>query len=246
MWFARGARLLVDASRYGYYYDEPGRRYAESARAHNVLTRVDRDFSFRGQAPYGSGLTGAGSGHGWHVVLGENPLLRSQEVEHRRLWLYRPGEVLFVVDLLEDRAVKPSSFTRRFHFGPAIEVSEDADGSWRLSAGEDVIARMRDLSGAGVRVHAVRGQRSPELMGVTFPGNRSWQDIWTTELVSAPELTQLVTAFTLGAVAVSPVLRLTERQPGVFAAEFGGGVDSPDLLLGPADVDGHLQVRALR
>ena len=246
VWFARGARLLVDAGRYGYYYDEPGRRYAESARAHNVLTRASRDFSFRGQAPYGSGLTGAGSGHGWHVVIGENPLLRSQEVEHRRLWLYRPGEVLFVVDLLKDRAVTASPFIRRFHFGPAISVAEDADGSWRLSAGGNILARMHDLSGAGVSVRAVRGQRSPELMGVTFPGNRSWQEIWTTELVSAPGITQLVTAFTLGAGAVAPVVRLTERQPGVFVAEFGSGVDAPDLLLGPADVDGDLQVSALR
>ena len=136
VWYARGTRLLVDAGCYGYYYDEPGRKYAESSRSHNVLTRADREFSFRGQPAYGSGLLGAGSGAGWYAIIGHNPLFAAQEVAHRRLWLFRPGELLYVVDLVENRADERPQLRRRFHFGPEVEASHLGDSTWRLAVGD--------------------------------------------------------------------------------------------------------------
>jgi len=244
VWYARGTRLLVDAGCYGYYYDEPGRKYAESSRSHNVLTRADREFSFRGQPAYGSGLLGAGSGAGWYAIIGHNPLLAAQEVAHRRLWLFRPGELLYVVDLVENRADERPQLRRRFHFGPEVEASHLGDSTWRLAVGDRVVGRMCELSGEGVTFRAVRGQREPEPLGVTFPSTRTWSENWTLELDSPADLPVLVVAFALGEAPAQPSLQWVENADRTFDVALGDEEAPFFLRVGPIAADGSLRVVA--
>jgi len=60
VWHESGRPFIVDAGRYGYYYDEPGRRYCESTRAHNTVEIDGRSTSMRPSDAFGSALTSWG------------------------------------------------------------------------------------------------------------------------------------------------------------------------------------------
>ena len=137
--FEGGEVLLGDAGRWGYYEDEPDRIYARSAFAHNVLTVDEQDFDWRESDPYKSGLLAAGEGEGWYAILATNPLYARQGVAHRRLLLYRPGELLVVVD--EVRAEEPHDYARRFHLGPGFEARLDDAGAGRDRGRPDLARR---------------------------------------------------------------------------------------------------------
>jgi len=169
VWAENGRRLIVDTGGYGYFYEEPGRIYAESSQAHNSLT-LDTPFGWRNNKPYGSGVLDTVSEGGWHAVLAKNPLLARQSVDHRRMFAYLPGQFLIVIDQL-NASVCPVS-TRRFHFAPKLEVVEQDGGSVRLADDRDSVwlqtgARPREM-------RAVRGQKLPSVQGFTFPSQRNW------------------------------------------------------------------------
>ncbi len=173
-----GRVLLGDAGRWGYYEDEPDRRYARSAFAHNVLTVDDRDFGWRDSTPYGSGLLAAGEGDGWYAILATNPLLARQGVQHRRLLLYRPAELLVVID--EARAAESHDYARRFHFGPELDASLDTKGCVAVE-GERISATLTDL-GADPEVELNRGRDEPARLGWTYPADRERLPVWTATL----------------------------------------------------------------
>jgi Heparinase II/III-like protein/Heparinase II/III N-terminus len=187
-----GQVILGDAGRWGYYEEEPDRLYARSAAAHNVLTVDGRDFDWRRAEPYGSGLKAIGEGDGWYAIVVRNPLLTRQGVDHRRALLYRPGRALIVLD--DVRSAEEHEYTRRFHFGPELEVKQDDRGRIALS-GKRVVATLSDLDD-GAKVELDRGRDDPRL-GWTYPGDRERTAVWTAALRSRAKDATFATVFTL-------------------------------------------------
>jgi hypothetical protein len=248
-WYAAGVRLLVDTGGYGYYYDEPGRKYAESSRGHNVLTRADREFTFRDQPKYGSGIFGAGEGGGWYAVLGHNPLLTAQDVEHRRLLLYRPSELLYVIDLANNTAKERPQLRRHFHFGPAVEVIDSKTGDeWRLSVRGREIGALYDLPATGghqnVLARQVRGQRDPEPQGFNFPSARTWTENWALMLDSPADVPVLCAVFSLGALSKRPRFNFTTSIDGTFHVAVGSDATPFSLRIEPPGSDGSMRIVA--
>jgi hypothetical protein len=178
--YEMGCRVLGDTGRYGYYETDPARIYARSSYAHNVLI-VDRmSFDWRKAKPYGSGLVAAGEGDGWFAIEASNPLLRIAEVDHRRLFLYRPLFALIVIDqVFSDQE---HCYTRMIHFGKDIDVVVP-DGPL-LIAGNEFQGMVTDWGESAVSRRLFRGQKAPELRGWTFPRDRQWQEIATVEYES--------------------------------------------------------------
>ncbi len=109
--YDHGERIVSDT---GLYDKDPGpvRDFVVSNRAHSTVT-VDGV-----QTPiddpskvYGSALGPTGSGDGWYAIEATNPLLKEQGVSDERLFLYRPGETLLVIDQLRSPISTPTRAT---------------------------------------------------------------------------------------------------------------------------------------
>jgi hypothetical protein len=202
-----GGKVVVgDAGRWG-YYEEPDRLYARSAFAHNVLTVDEQDFRWRESEPYGSGLLAAGEGDGWYAVLTTNPLCKQQGTNHRRLLLYRPAELLVIMDAV--RAEEQHDYTRRFHFGPGLDARLDAEGQVALK-GERTAAILAD-SGGDAKAELDCGRDEPARLGWTYPGDRERLPTWTATLhTRAPDAT------------MAAVLSIRESAPEIIRAELDG------------------------
>jgi hypothetical protein len=164
--FENGHLIVGEASRYGYRDEEdPARIYARASHGHNVLIVDDESFPWRGRDRYGSGLFAFGEGEGWYAVLGLNPLLDA--VDHRRLLLYRPGELVLIVDRVE--ADEEHTIDRRLHFGPDL-VAQKSNGAI-LARDEDdqVLATLVEGSEVPVESSLTRGVVEPRMDGWTFP-----------------------------------------------------------------------------
>lgn len=214
-----GVTVLGDAGRWGYYEDEPDRVYARSAAAHNVLTVDGGDFDWRLREPYGSGLVAAGEGEGWYAVVVRNPLLDHQGIRHRRVFLYRPGEALLVLDNVH--AEDQHEYTRYFHFGPTLEAEQE--GRYAIAKGEAIAASLSDAMGDSV-VTLVRGQNDPRL-GWTYHGDREKVRAWTAVIrstaASALSATSLLLDGKRREVQATPIgrNRISVRLNGVPSAE---------------------------
>jgi Heparinase II/III-like protein/Heparinase II/III N-terminus len=164
--FENGHLIVGEAGRYGYRDEEdPARIYARASHGHNVLIVDDESFPWRNRTRYGSGLLACGEGVGWYAILGRNPLLDA--VDHRRLWLYRPGELVLIVDKVE--ADDEHMIDRRLHFGPDL-VASKSDGvivAW--DEDDEVLATLVDRSETPVEISLVRGVEEPRMDGWTFP-----------------------------------------------------------------------------
>jgi hypothetical protein len=166
--FEDGHLVVGEAGRYGYRDEEdPARIYARASHGHNVLILDDESFPWKDRGAYGSGLLAAGEDDGWYVILGRNPLL--EPVDHRRVLLYRPGELVIVVDGL--KAEDEHVVDRRLHFGPDL-VAEQSGGTV-VAKDEDgrVIATLFDASGISVETSVARGVEEPRMDGWTFPSD---------------------------------------------------------------------------
>ena len=166
--FDRDHLVVGEAGRYGYRdEEEPARVYARGSHGHNVLILDDQNFPWRERHAYGSGLLSAGQDDGWYVILGRNPLL--EPVEHRRVMVYRPGELVLVVDRIwaEDEHV----VDRRLHFGPELAAGWDEESIVARSEEGDVIATLFDASEVPVEMTVARGVEEPRMDGWTFPSD---------------------------------------------------------------------------
>jgi Heparinase II/III-like protein/Heparinase II/III N-terminus len=188
-----GRVLLGDAGRWGYYEDEPDRRYARSAAAHNVLSVDWKDFGWRGAEPYGSGLDAVGEGEGWYAIGTFNPLLARQGVEHRRQLFYRPGRALLVLD--RARSAAQHQYLRNFHCGPGIELGL-REGNQVTISGPGVAATLTDLS-ERTEVSLNRGMEEPPHVGWTYPGDRERREVSTATLRSYGDEMTMLTAIDL-------------------------------------------------
>jgi hypothetical protein len=166
--FEDGHLVVGEAGRWGYRdEEEPARIYARGSHGHNVLMLDDESFPWKDRRAYGSGLLAAGEDDGWYVILGRNPLL--EPVDHRRVLLYRPGELVLIVDSLQ--AEDEHVVDRRLHFGPDL-VAEQNEG--RVVARDEdgrEIATLFDASQLSVEISMARGVEEPRMDGWTFPSD---------------------------------------------------------------------------
>ena len=175
--FDDGTTVVADT---GLYDKDPGpvRDFVVSARAHSVLTVDGGDFPITdSRDAYGSGLIAVGAGSGWYAIEGRNPLLKPQGVRHRRLFLYKPGVALIVVDRVQSNATH--TYARYLQFGRGVHVRAGGpDGSLQLG-GQSLTGAVYDLpSGNPTARSKVRGQKDPP-QGWTSPDFREFRPRWT-------------------------------------------------------------------
>lgn len=170
-----GKVVLGDAGRWGYYEDEPERRYARSAAAHNVLTLGWNDFPWRQAEPYGGGIQSAAEGEGWYTFGLRNPLLAAQGADHRRVLFYRPGSALVIGDKV--RSEEEREYVRRLHFGPELEL-EQVGGNQISVTGKGIAATLTELT-ERTEFNLSRGYDAEPLTGWTYPADRERTEVWT-------------------------------------------------------------------
>src|SRR5206468_3978320 len=142
-----------------------GLSFTKSSQAHSVLVADGVSFPFKDYRPYGSGLFASGTGSGWWAIWGRNPLLAHQGVTHERLFLYRPGEALVIVDHVNSG--RPHDYTRYFQFDPRISVSKSGDGRTFLLHAPRFFGSLYTAPTVGDRgADVVVGQQKP-LLGFT-------------------------------------------------------------------------------
>jgi hypothetical protein len=174
--FDHGASIISDT---GLYHKDPGqiRDYVVSNRAHSGLSVDGLDLSIADSGlSYGSGLTAAGGGDGWYAIEGRNRLLRTQGVVHRRLFLYRPGVALVIVDDLDSPLVH--TYIRYLQLHPDVTLGERDQRSIQIEA-PGFAGAIYDAAGESraLRTQA-RGQKAP-LQGWSSPDFREFVPRWT-------------------------------------------------------------------
>lgn len=124
-----GRDVVSDTGVFHYNFDK-WREFSRAPEAHSVLTVDGKGFPVdRHAAAYGSGIRAGGGGAGWYAIEGRNPLLRRHGVRHRRVFLYRPGRALLILDIVRSR----QRHTYRRHFQIASGIATTARrGALRL------------------------------------------------------------------------------------------------------------------
>lgn len=164
--FEDGAHVVADTGRSGSGYegssgaDESAREFARSARAHSSLLVDGQGFEPPDDSFYGSAITATGRGDGWYAVQGKNPLVRPQGASHRRVFLYKPGTALVIVD--DVASDEPHVYTRYVQLGRDVDPT-GPDRSLELQAGTFTgsLTDMRTSKDRSRKV--VRGQEDPLL-----------------------------------------------------------------------------------
>ena len=206
--FEGGHRIVSDGGKFHGDLDRT-RRFALSSPAHSVLTADGRSFPREPEEAYGSGILAAGETDGWYAILARNPSLREQGVGHTRLFLYRPGEILTVVDRL--RATRPHHYQRYFQLGPDVGIQREGSTLRLASDGFDAGLQDARTSRGLAKRTAVSGRKRP-LRGWTFPSFRKWVPRWTVEYESKGEDLDHVATFDLQATGTNATL---VKGPGI-------------------------------
>jgi hypothetical protein len=181
----RGSLVVTEVGKYGYDEDET-RSYALSSRAHNVVL-VDGQSILPGRTkPCGSGIRRAAARTGWYAIDATNGTLEATGINHRRMFLFKPGLVLVIIDELS--AGEDHTYTRLFHLGPEIEIEQrDAAVALRgpqFSGWLSEASLRRAVNPPIVEQRIVRGQTAPHLKGWTFPEHGLSQEIYLIEFES--------------------------------------------------------------
>jgi hypothetical protein len=199
VWYDAGRWLLIDAGRYGYYYDDPARLYCESTRAHNTVEIDGTDYSRRREEAFGSALTGWGQAPGAYFIAGQ---LRRRwpAVMQRRTVVFRPGRWVVVIDELE--GISSHTYTQWLHFAPDLAwTAKEAAASAALGDGRSlhVLPLVADPPAVA---EVVRGQREPRLQGWYSPRHRVLKPNWALGFTS-----------TGSKAVIAALLYLGERRP---------------------------------
>jgi hypothetical protein len=178
--FDRGVPIVNDT---GLYHKDPGeiRDFVVSNRAHSGLAVDGLDLPIAdGELAYGSGLVAAGEGDGWYAIEGVNRLLKPQGVRHSRLFLYRPGVALVIVDGL--RSDLAHTYTRYLQLHPDIDLGEGDDIAIQISA-PGFAGAIYDVPGDNPAVRSQARDQEVPLQGLTSPDFREWLPRWTLAFV---------------------------------------------------------------
>jgi hypothetical protein len=225
--FDRGRRIVSDS---GIYHKDHDRwfEFQDSPEAHSTLVVDDFTPHPSEATPYGSGLEAAGEGDGWYAILARNPLLEARGVAHERLFVYRPGYALAVVDWV--RSEEPHSYRRYVQLGPEIEVERSGD-ALALSAPELAATLTSSSSASEQRPTLTRGERRP-LGGFVFEGFREATPRWTVGYEADGTDVDWVTTFGLEPdEPVSAELLDAPTSQSVGLRLLSGGVDLGNLVV---------------
>ncbi|MFB3879855.1 MAG: heparinase II/III family protein [Armatimonadota bacterium] len=175
VWYDAGRWLLIDAGRYGYYYDDPKRVYCESTRAHNTVEVDGQDSSRRSSEAFGSAITDWGEQSGAYFVSAQI-LRRWPPLRQSRTLIFMPGKWVVVVD--EFDALASHSYEQWFHFAPDLALWTDGDTAGaNLGDGRSLYV-VPLLSPHGTTAEAVRGQTEPVMQGWYSSGHRALGPNW--------------------------------------------------------------------
>jgi hypothetical protein len=214
--FERGHRVIVDTGRVNAGRGPRGaKRFSLSAQAHSTLVVDGRSFPLNGDY-YGSALDAQGSGGGWYAVEGHNPLLTPQHVRQRRLFLYRPGVALVVIDRLRSRL--PHTYERFLQVAPELRAAVAGDQG-TLSRGRFRATVWGSGGAAPVSMNALRGELHPLRGWYSPPGISRLRPRDTLRLRSRGRSATLALTIALGA-----------RPALATPAANGAGI-----VLGPGD-----------
>lgn len=210
--FGRGRPVITDSGRRGV---APGSRSAErypgTARAHSTVTLGARWRSPKLGKFYGSALTAQGESDGWFAIEGRNLALVRAGVDHRRLFIYRPGELLVIRDRIE--APKHQRFSRWLQLAPGLRPQRKRRV---ISLRGRVRATVWDGKAKGSlapRLH--RGERRPLRGWYVAPGTGGkLRPRWALELPARAQRGTYVTTIAFGREAV------TARSAGAEAVEL--------------------------
>jgi hypothetical protein len=164
--FEEGRRVIVETGRRNKSQDASNpasvraSRFTMASQAHSTLTADGRSFDLGGRT-YGSAIDAQGRDpeSGWFAIQGHNPLLGRQGIEHRRLFLYLPGEALVVCDFV--RSGRRHVYERWLQIAPHIHVNRDGARA-RLSAGDGFRATVwSERRPQDLRTKLFRGDRHP-------------------------------------------------------------------------------------
>lgn len=199
--FEDGRRVIVDSGRRNKARDDddPASQVTEeftlSSQAASTLTIDGRSFAVG--EPYGSAIDAQGRdpASGWYAVQGHNPLLQAQGVRHRRLFLYRPGAALVVLDKV--RSADPRLIERWLQVAPRIELDAGRRTA-RLSAPGFAATVWNAPSPGELAPAAYRGQERPLRGWWVPPGYAPLRPRWTLALRSRESEVDHVTTIALG------------------------------------------------
>jgi len=190
-----GVQVVNGPGNYGYDRHAEFRDYQLASNSHSVLVVDGQSFPLDPAKAHGSAIRATGQGAGWYAILGANPLVSELGVGHSRLFLYKPGRTLAVVDRV--RADVPHTYERFFHLGSDLQAGPLSAGTLQLTGPNFAGGLHDDAAADGEALRAmVRGRRTP-LQGFVFPGFRQLVPRWSVDFVSKAEDADYIATFTL-------------------------------------------------
>lgn len=224
VWYDRGAQILVDSGRYGYFgkaeqgsslwqdgfwYSDPNRVYCESTRAHNTVEIDGRNYQRKGVKPYGSALNRNGCLQD-ELFFSECELKHFKSIRHVRVLLFKPSSWLIVCDWLHDNLEQQHDYRQWFHFAP--ELSVQREGGQYVARGPQPAQALRVaslLSGVNASKPYL-AQESPQLQGFWSPADRSMLPSYAVALEQQARTGLFATLFCFAnELSVHPSSRLT-------------------------------------
>jgi Heparinase II/III-like protein/Heparinase II/III N-terminus len=225
--YDRGLKIVNGPGNYGYDREDQYRDYQLSGLSHSVLLVDGQSFPIEAENAYGSAIRATGQGAGWFAIDGTNPLTELQGVSHSRLFLYKPGNALVVVDRL--RADAAHAYQRFFQLGPDLEIQGLSPGTLGLSGpGFSGGLYERAAATGGASRTVVKGRPAP-LQGFTFPGFRQAVPRWSIEYGSRAADANYITVFTLNGVTQSGTVSVP--APGTTEVVLTRGSSSQTITV---------------
>ena len=166
-----GGRLLVgDAGNAGYEYEGAARQFCVSPSAHSGIGVDSHTWIDDPRGGAGSGVVASGSLDDLHAVLAENPRIAPDDRVARRLFVYRPGRALAVID--EVPAEGHEVVERCLQLSAELNATVLSTGEVEITReGTRVawLAPLEEEEGAPDAITAIRGRTSPPMGGLFFP-----------------------------------------------------------------------------
>ncbi len=208
VWHESGSPFIVDAGRYGYYWDEPGRRYCESTCAHNTVEIDGRSTSMRPSDAFGSALTSWGEADGlWFVRAAVER--DSLGLRHERTLVYSPHRWLVVIDDIQ--AGREHRYEQWFHFSPNLSVALAEGGASVRGDDGSAFSVSPLLKREDTALRLVRGQKSPRLQGWTSYRHRQLEPNWALGATLEGDAVVLATLLRLGPTQPVPARASVSR-----------------------------------
>jgi hypothetical protein len=168
--YEQGRLLVGDSGNPGYDYESAARQFCVSPAAHSGIGLDSYTWISDPRGASGSGLLASGSLDDTHAILAENGRIAPDNRTARRLFIYRPGRALAVIDELW--AAEEEAVERYLQLSPELSVTVLDSGAVEIAReGSRVawLAPFEEEGGAPDSVSALRGRTSPPMGGLFFP-----------------------------------------------------------------------------